>query len=656
MRRITCFWLVLLVLGYMLVAACGGAGALTTISLRSTRDVLLADGKQSTDLIAEVRDGARPVPNNTAVQFQTTAGTLSQGEAQTLGGVARIRLTSAPIPGIAHVTAFSPGGGNATLDFVFTNDPAETYEGNSYMTASANSYLAYSVTDRVIDAQGTEGGSHLTYRNLSLAADRYQLQCDTSVVRAYGNITLKRAGQTLHASRLYYNLASATGYAVTELKGHLQTAAISGETLHLEPYTAPLLSSTFVFPELQVKLIVTSKGITYFPGDRLQFRHAKFFQDQVQVLSLNFYELALHSTELFSDQFLSFGTSGLGLQVPFYYDLSPKSTGILTLRHQQPVGRGYASTSPGWSLDMIQAYNSEGGHRYQGSFGFTGLTRGDWGFRWSHNQEFNKVTQGNFYVDFPNHDSMITSANIAQQLRKMQWGVNVSSGQTLYGPSATSQNADVYTQTLPHPLAGSHTFQYTLGTTFSASQTHGADALLTNTRVIQEGINLRTYSLPFHLDKRTTLSDSFSIGQIWSSGGVSGPAALATLSLDRTLSGGSSMNITYDFVSQPGAIYLAGGKHRISINYGLASGKRFQANIFGSAFLDSPEASALADFVYRLDSQWRLLSAVTLQRYGGTSYKDMEFTIGRRIGARELDLTYSTLYKRIYFDMTSTRF
>ena len=35
-------------------------------------------------------------------------------------------------------------------------------------------------------------------------------------------------------------------------------------------------------PELQIKLNIVARSITYFPGDRLQFRKPRFFQDQAQ--------------------------------------------------------------------------------------------------------------------------------------------------------------------------------------------------------------------------------------------------------------------------------------------------------------------------------------------------------------------------------------
>src|SRR5581483_6933791 len=281
---------------------------------------------------------------------------------------------------------------------------------------------------------------------------RLQVRCDDLIVRASDNVVLKRGGHVFRASRLYYSLQSGQGYAIAELDDKLQPVVLSGERLRVEASPTPIPSSYMIFPELQVKLVIVARAITYFPGDRLQFRRPKFYQDQGQLLSLPYYELSLNSTELFSDQFISLGTSGFGLELPFYFNLSPRSTGIVYLRHQQQLGRSYYATDPGWSLDLVQGYSAQGSRRFEGAFGFTGLTRSDWGFRWTHSQEFNTATQASFYLDFPHHEGYFSSTNFSQQARAFRWGANIASGQTFTGPSASSFRSDVYVETQPKPF------------------------------------------------------------------------------------------------------------------------------------------------------------------------------------------------------------
>ena len=241
---------------------------ISTISLTATRTTLLADGKHTTVLRAEVRDASgRPVGTNVIVQFQTTSGTLSQTQAQAIGGFAQVNLTSSPISGVANVTATVAGQSVATIEILFTDDPAATFEGNNYMLFAASGYMAYSATDRAIEANGRNGGARMTFRSFEINADRLQLKCDDQTLRAHGNVVLKRGKDVLHATVLYYSLATSQGYAIAQDEnGNLKTVTVNGEHLRLEPTKTQIPYSYVNLPDFQIKLIIVAKGITYFPG------------------------------------------------------------------------------------------------------------------------------------------------------------------------------------------------------------------------------------------------------------------------------------------------------------------------------------------------------------------------------------------------------
>jgi len=136
---------------------CSAVGA-ATVYLRSTRPALLADGKQTTVIRADVRDSSgRPVPENTLVHFLLAGGgSLSSSQAPTHGGIASVTLTSSPIAGQTLVTATVSGGVSSPLTILFTNDPEATFEGNNYMLLTGSSYLAYSATDKAVEAIGRD--------------------------------------------------------------------------------------------------------------------------------------------------------------------------------------------------------------------------------------------------------------------------------------------------------------------------------------------------------------------------------------------------------------------------------------------------------------------------------------------------------------------
>lgn len=627
------------------------------VRLQATQYVLLADGKQQTVIRADVHDVNGRLINGRGVQFQTTSGSLSQTRVTTLNGIAETRLISSSVVGTAHITALVEGGFAAisnVLDVEFTDDPEALVTGNNYFLATG-SYLEYSATDKMIEARGEKGTARLAFRSFDLTADRYQLKCDeTSILRATGNITLKRGKDVVHGIRIYYDLNSGQGYGVLEWKGKLQQVEVDGQHLELKASPGVIPSSYLQLPTLQTHLIVSARSISYFPGDKLQFRRARFFQDQAQILSLPYYEMALNSQELFSDHFVSVGSHGLGLQIPYYYNLTPRSSGVVILSHRQQLGRGFDTSDPGWSIDLLQSYSANAGQRYEGSYGFTGLTHSNWGFRWQHTHEFDHSLQGGVSIDFPHHDSVYSSANLVKQARFMRFGLNVNAGQLLSGPSQQTLHGDISAETNPHPLGNLKGVQYSLGTTVSANHETGSDPFARAINGTISTVEARAFS-HHSLNSFTQLDGSLTLGNVWGQKGQGGMEQKATLNLGHNMKGGGSLNLAYDFDAGPGSQYVLGGKHRMSLGYILPSTKHFSARVFGSAYLDSTSTSLIADMAYRLNSNWRVLFSGTLESLSQTNYTDMEFTLGRRIGARELQFTYSTYSHRIYFDLTTTQ-
>ena len=81
-------------------------GALGSLALRATPEIVRADGHSTTTVTAEVRDsGGGIVPDGTPVHFTTSAGQID-AVAPTVAGRARATFTSDAIAGVAQVSAF----------------------------------------------------------------------------------------------------------------------------------------------------------------------------------------------------------------------------------------------------------------------------------------------------------------------------------------------------------------------------------------------------------------------------------------------------------------------------------------------------------------------------------------------------------------------
>src|SRR5690348_4808908 len=199
-------------LGAVAPARSASAG-LPTIKLRANRTAILNDGKDVSEIVADVRDSTGNfVPNGTSVRFTTDKGGFQPGfqpdvSVTTQSGQARVRLVGQQ-KGTAKILASMQGAVSDTLEITLTDDPSETFQGNAYVDISGTKSLLYSANERVIEATGIKRdenekgekglpGAILTYRNIEIAADTLQLSCNDNVVKANGHVVLTRGGKRL---------------------------------------------------------------------------------------------------------------------------------------------------------------------------------------------------------------------------------------------------------------------------------------------------------------------------------------------------------------------------------------------------------------------------------------------------------------------------
>lgn len=633
-----------------------------TISLTSSRFAALSDGRETLEIIAEVRDSSgRYAQDGTAVSFTTNLGIFADGgpstQAATGSGSARVRLASQQ-KGTATVTASVPGGGFQRLQILFTDDPAETFEGNAYVSVQASGSLIYAAAERVIEASSkppgasehTLPGARLTYRSLEVLAERLQLDCTANTLRASGHVTLSRGKRQVTCARLFYNIMTGKGFAVMEQGRTLAPVALEGHDIAVTPSEQGIAPRYFEMADLsEARLVIVARQILLFPGDKLQLKRPRFYEDGQHLFTLGYYSLSLYSAQLFSDQFLSLGTQGVGLDVPLYYDLSPVSKGLFRVRYGERYGSSYARR-PGFAMDVLQSYNSLARTgRYSGEFGFTGLSRGDWGFRWTHSQEFGLDTLTSMHVDFPQHRSVFGSANVSRRLGNLRLGLNGTANTTLTGIASSGTHADVYAETAPVKLKGTPAM-YAFGGNVSTTRLRSTSY---RNYSLSEGLRARLFTPSIRLDNATTLTNAISVGHLWNNSGSSGMSVIASVSGMRSLGGNRLVQMGYDYVHQPTPSYE--GDHRLSLSVG-ASEARFGAYLYNTVMLDTGALSLIGDLQFTVAPRWRLGLSASVQRYESGSYSDMVVGVARNIGGRDIVLSYSTFNHRIMLDMEATRF
>ncbi|HVK02437.1 MAG TPA: invasin domain 3-containing protein [Armatimonadaceae bacterium] len=666
----------------MLVAVPANANNLGSIRVTAERTVLKADGRASTIITAEVRDGdGRVVPDGTNVRFATTAGRLETGLVATQNGVARVVLTASDLPDSALVTVNLDTPGQAapaqiTITFATEADAAET--GTNWVRLDGKEYTGYAVDEGIVQAIGKNGGAELRYRAYTIAADSIQLNTRDNTVLATGAVTISGTGVRREYINLRFDLRRALGVGEKFEEGKPPVAVFAkGPRLEESPYDdsmGPISAGEFWTPkDLSASAItVVAKSISLDPGNALQFRRATFYLDGVKTLSLPFHVMNLGQESLFREQIVGYGPQGITVDVPLYYDVRPSGIGTVHFRRGARVGSSAYSNRPGWSVDVEQAYNGRNGQ--EGVVEVTGLSRQDWSMRLRHSQRFGEQTHGSLYVDSPNHRDLFLTSQVSRAFKgftlNMAGSGSLSPGSRDEATGTEFQGAgdlrgQIYAETTPRSIKGAKAVQlsYNLGAT--RQYLYGANAQqrsLIDTR----SATVRLYTRPITLAPKTSLSQSLSVGHTWvssngSSVGLSksGASIYGSTAVNHTLGPLGSLRLSYDYTQTPlihGGYSTQSGRHRLGMSAFLSQGERWNFSLTASQGLDSRTASLFGSAQVAFGGDWRGRVTLSASRFGDAQYTETEFALIKRIAGRDFAVYYSTTFRRFQLDLTGARF
>ena len=682
--------LFLLLLLPALLPAPARAGGQASVAVSATPDVIYADGKSTTVVTATVRDGSGKIAaDGTSVRFTTTLGTLTPDIAATVSGVARVSLTAASQEGKATVTAAAfgasaDGSSAGAAQVEFTADRESLFDKDArWIRVDCPQYLIYSADTRIIEADGKSGSAHLSYKSVQIDADGLQVDLQTQTVLAHGAI-IRRGRHQVRVAELRYDLLTGSGSAI--LADQSASVLVTGADLEtspqvVDPAQLPLQSNPYRFVDLSdSRVVVSARAITADPGDQVQFRRATIYSDGKKLVSLPYHVMPMNSDQIFGQQLLGFGSQGVFLNLPYYYNVTPHSKGTIYLRNAAVAGAnvggalstgntffGNHASQHGLALDLEQTYQM--GRGGQGQFLVSGITRSEWGAQWSHTQRLDETTTGYLFVDYPSHRSLYASSNVSRQFNGFSFNLNASGsndpGEDGYSAQSLSMNA--YIQTNPRSLGRSginYTNDFAVQTGTLISQTPGASKTVTpiNTR----SIDMRFYTNPLHLDKRTVATNSLTVGQAW--GGIHNqiaPTVSASLGLTRTFRQSDSLSLNYTYRYDPlltqigtyasglnplSALILSPSQHRLTATYQTTPVKRVQMAFSGGYGLPLNDRSLFASATYRVSNDWGLGLATSFERYLDDRYSDVEYSVTRRVLGRDLVFYYSNRTKKIRFD------
>ena len=556
------------------------AAANGSIRLVAERSVLRPDGASTTEIIAYVYDDrGNLAPDGTRVRFlKSGGGQLNADAVATQNGLARVVLTAANQPGQTTIQAFLETQGQAvpvSIVITFTADADTSQTGASWVRFNGDA-VGYVVDDRVIQATGKNGGARLEYRDLEISADTIQFDVTANTLKAVGHVTVKKGSvaHTFEALRFALQGPERVGERIED--GRVRDIYLTGETLAETPPPpgAPQLleRDAWAISDLYgARVTVTAKSIALEPNTRLQFRRATFYLDGQKAFALPFHIMNVGQPQqqsLFTDQIVGVGSSGVSVDVPFYYDVRPSSVGTLHWRRGAPLGGSTSaySSRPGWSLDAVQTYN--GAHEADGQVELTGLARGDWNALIRHGQRLDKQTTGSVFVNVPNSRDASLTTQVTRDYKTFQVNLtgsgthNAARSLTRLTGAKGSAGGDVrgqlFATTYSKPVARVSWLQYALNAGATRQGFYGGGNAVTQGTLDTQSAGGRLFTTPITVGKGTRLSQAFTLGQTWAHSTAQARAAAyrvwpstAPPRLSRSLNrwGEMSVNYNYDQIS-----------------------------------------------------------------------------------------------------------
>lgn len=642
-----------------------------SIQLASNPDMLAADGKSVATISAQVRDRqGNLVSDGTMIRFSSSLGVI-EDSAMTRGGVARVKLVSGTIRGMAVVTAtWIEGQSTAQLNVVFGEQTMEV-GGPSYVTVEADDYLAYSTDKKIIDATGNV---RIRYKSIKIEALSAQLDLASGKIVAKGdgrsNLIRIHTNDGVIEGNSFYCSLSGYGVLISAKSGVKQISMTSGIPV-AEKNTPHYDSLAFNFTDLSDShVLVRAKRAVAFLNDRVQFEKAQVFVEGKKILSIPLYVLSMNGYEIDGEQYLGYGDNGVKVNLPVYYSLSPNSTGALLVRHGAPSSSGFYGSNYGWSLDMRQKYQTDNS---QGVLQLSQITTNDWGAHFSHSQRFGGNTQSYMYVDYAEHKDLFGSFNIDRSFETFDLGMNLYASK--YSEGTNSVSTDFHAQMHPKPV-GKLPFNYMLSTHVGYSAQNYLDTSVgyetvtdpsTGMQVLEpivvwtkenvggfnESLQGDLYSNPLPLSKNVFLSTSVSLGYLWSgmAQDATGLSKVASAIMRWNVSPAQSLQVGYSFADRPSVYSTVSGKQNLTASWRYSLGNKLTASAYGIQGVDYSATNLYGDLSYRVSRLWRVGVRSTWNKYGAISYDDLQIQLGRMVGTREVSVVYSNNLRRFMLDL-----
>jgi hypothetical protein len=638
-----------------------------TIQLESYPAMVVADGRSTLTVTAQVRDGAGSlVPNGTQIVFDTNLGSFRERVVETTNGFARAVLVAGDLAGTARVRASALRFGAASeLDVEFVADRSLLTSAQDYIEVVGSETLWYSVQDRVIEATGADYGAQLKYQNIEVKAHDLQVQVQTYEVRARRAV-LKIGEWEQEFESLYFRLNKKEGIGTTTImvradqddpfapvdmatlslpmRAYFGVVEIGNRFVRLPVRLPDTKQMRFQTISESVSMISARKAVAY-PTKEVQFHRADVRMAGQRIMQVPLFRVNVNTaTPVITEQWVNVSNNNFALNYPYYLSLKPGETSALRFRYGANYGTG---TGAGGGAFLDYELNWNKGANFDGGLTFGGIGRDDWGASLRQTWRNDDSTALSFQVDFPAHQSMYAGASLSRNFDGFSANLLSNYGKSLEGTPFSTNSTQFVVESDPIK-AGVIPGRFHIGLTARDSQIRSG--LTTNTQQ-SAGARLRYVGQPLRLGT-SMFNYGYSVEHVSGHNVFQGITQLGTLNLSMNPVAGAFLSFGYEYLDDGFSSDLI-GKHKLVAEAAWTAG-RFGMNGFLLKSLDANRMSATARLRYKLGPLWRVSYGYFFDQFGSDSFLDQSYIVSYRLGFRELGLSYSHRTKRLGIEILGT--
>lgn len=617
---------------------------------------LPADGQTASRIRVEVRgrDDA-PVPDGTEVVISTDIGDLTSDltskqrsvALRTEGGYALILLTSEE-PGTATVRATYMGSRNQVMvEFL---PPGEMGKKESRVIHVTGGWVGYSTDLDLIEARGP---AELRYQGLVVEADTLQLNPRTLVVKADG-VRLKRRDNVVECEDTYLELSTMRG--AYRRFGDLGVEETYYNAFTLQPTDAEqtLPEDAYRFDDREGRVWTVARSLALFPNEKIVMRNASLHVDRHRVMRYPpYWVIAFEGYRGSSNtNFIQFDSSGgLALDFPIFFSVTDTSTGAVKI--QRGASNGSIMAREGWSL-ALELTDQNLARERDTVLLVEGLPRRDWGIVLRDSRKLFGDRDAELSIAWPDHRNLFTDFSVFSYGRAGHVAVRTHADRTQLGEWSYGVNADYLSNA--YPLGSDARFRW--GTGLEA----GRNPWNPQGFVVQHRVSTYVDLNGWRPSRSTSIVPSVSNAFSWNTANQQSNVARIQLSLNQRLSKGVNANLRYSVEHRSGdsgydAIDLRNGiSQQLTLNLSAYASRTWDAYLNATYGLTDHTVYGFGALNYRPWRNYRVGLVGTYYKFTGFTFNDLELSLNRAIGNREIGVRYSTADDRVSLQFGALQF